>query len=77
MKKRISIALIIASLILILDTFNAGQALVTFLLTGTIPGTSITLSASLMLMLYALVAGFIGARVAGSIKRPNLNTAAR
>lgn len=63
MKKNVSIALTIASLIIILDAFNAGAALVAFILTGIIPGTNIAVSATGMLIVYGLIAGFIFARI--------------
>lgn len=67
MKKNISTTLTIASIVLILDTFNAAQAAITFMLTGIIPGTDISISASLMLVFYALAAGFTAARIASGI----------
>lgn len=69
MKKTISLILIAASWVLILDTFNAGQVIVSFLLTGTIPGTPFTINASVMLSLYALAIGFTLARFKSLIGR--------
>lgn len=54
---------LVASGILILDSFNVGQALVLFLLVGIVPGTSVRISADQMLMLTALLLGFISARL--------------
>jgi hypothetical protein len=63
MKKTIAIILTIFSLILILDSMNAGQAVAMFLLAGIIPGTNFVVSASQMLQLFALLIGFVLARV--------------
>lgn len=63
MKKSLSILLTILSLILILDSFNAGNAIVMFFLVGAIPGTSLTIDASLALALFASLTGFVLARV--------------
>ncbi len=71
MKKKISLILIAASWVMILDTFNAGQVIVGFLLTGTIPGTSLTVNASLMLSIYALAIGFTLARFKSLVGRIN------
>ena len=70
MKKTLTTLSLLGSAIIILDTFNAGQALVTFLLAGALPGTSITISASAMLFTYALLAGFAISRLVG-VKRNN------
>lgn len=69
MKKTISLILIAASWVLILDTFNAGQTIVSFLLTGTIPGTPFTINASVMLAIYALAIGFTLARFKSLVGR--------
>lgn len=69
MKKAIIVTLIAASTFLILDVFNAGAAIVAFILTGTIPGTGVTLSASAMLIFYALVGGFTLARLTSTAVR--------
>ena len=74
MKKNISIILTLASLFIILDAFNVGHAIVAFMLTGTIPGTNITISATVMLMLYAVIAGFIFARILGTSRSSALQS---
>jgi len=67
MKKAITITLLILSALLILDSVNAGQAIVMLYLAGQIPGTSLYLSASTMLQGFALLIGFILARIANQI----------
>lgn len=63
MKKVFTISFTVAAALLILDSVNAGQAMVMFFLAGQIPGTSTVVSASTMLEAYLLLAGFIGARL--------------
>jgi len=69
MKKTSAIILTVLSLLLILDSFNFGHALMMFYLAGVIPGTSIILDGSQMLELFAIIAGFIVARVMNYIVR--------
>lgn len=64
MKKTITYLLIIASLVIILDSLNAGHALFMFFLAGVIPGTSIAINASNMLEIFALLFGFTLSRIA-------------
>ena len=63
MRTTITIIATILSGLLILDSFNAGQALLMFVLAGQLPGTSIALSASTMLEAYLVIAGFVSARL--------------
>lgn len=63
MKKFIIIASLIGSCLLILDSFNAGSALVMFFLVGIIPGTDLSLSADRMLEIFALLTGFTLSRI--------------
>lgn len=63
MKKNITILLVSFSAILILDTLNAGQALVMLLLAGIIPGTNVAINASLMFEYILFLTGFILARI--------------
>lgn len=63
MKKTFTTILIVASLVLILDSMNAGQAIAMFLLAGVVPGTSFIMSADQMLGLFAGLLGFVIARV--------------
>ena len=51
MKKQLIIAFTIGSGLMILDSVNAGQALMMFLFNGIIPGTNLTLSPTLMLII--------------------------
>lgn len=64
MKKTITIILIALSGIILLDTLNAGQALMMFYLAGVIPGTNIVIDAARALEAFALVIGFVLARIA-------------
>jgi hypothetical protein len=63
MKKAITIICVILSAILILDSMNMWHALVMFYLAGEIPGTRTSLSASTMMELFALLIGFVIARI--------------
>jgi len=63
MKKTIAITLTIFSLLIILDSFNFGHAVMMFYLAGVIPGTNVILDGTQMLQLFAGIAGFIVARV--------------
>lgn len=63
MRKAIIITSLILSSILILDTFSFGYALAMFFLAGVVPGTQLVVSADQMLSLYALLLGFVFARV--------------
>jgi len=67
MKKAIIITCVILSGFLILDSINAGHALMMFLLAGVIPGTNIALSADRMMEGFALLTGFVLARVVTSL----------
>lgn len=69
MKKLLTIILVSLSLILILDSMNAGYAVVMFFLAGVIPGTSIAISGSTMLELFALLIGFTLSRVTLALLR--------
>lgn len=63
MKKTFTTIFVIASLVLILDSMNTGQAVAMFLLAGVIPGTSLVMSADHMLGLFAGLIGFVMARI--------------
>lgn len=63
MKKFITTTCLALSALLILDSMNAGHALTMFYLAGEIPGTQIVLSASTMMELFALLTGFVLARI--------------
>jgi len=80
MKKTSAIILTIFSLLLILDSFNFGHALMMFYLAGVVPGTNIILDGAQMLELFAVIAGFIVARIMNSIVRsfvPTFTSASR
>jgi len=80
MKKTIAIIITIFSLLLILDSFNFGHALMMFYLAGVIPGTNVILDGAQMLELFAVIAGFIVARVINYIVLsliPNIVSASR
>lgn len=63
MKNIIIITCLALSALLILDSLNAGHALAMFYLAGEIPGTQIALSASTMMEFFALLTGFVLARI--------------
>lgn len=62
-KKTLSIILTALSLVIILDTLNPLHAIGMFFIVGAVPGTSINISATGMLILCALVGGFTVSRV--------------
>ena len=66
MKKQLSISLIILSALLILDSANAGHALVMFYLAGEVPGTNVILSPNTMMQIFALLTGFVVSRISNS-----------
>ena len=63
MKKTITIICIILSSILILDSMDAWHAIAMFYLAGEIPGTHQSLNAGTMMELFALLIGFVIARI--------------
>lgn len=63
MRKFIITTSLILSGLIILDSLNAGHALVMFFLAGVIPGTSLALSAEAMMQLFALLFGFVLVRI--------------
>jgi len=63
MKKTFTIIFTILSALLILDSMDVSHAIAMFLLAGIIPGTNIALTADRMLELFALLIGFVLARV--------------
>ena len=63
MKKNVTIICILASLILILDSFNAGYALMLFFCIGVIPGTDIILTPTQMLTLITMLTIVVITRV--------------
>ena len=69
MKNRIIITCLILSALLILDSMDAGHAIVMFYLAGLVPGTNVTLSPSTMLQVFALLIGFVLARISNAALR--------
>lgn len=67
MKKTLSIIFLLLSTIVILDSCNAGHALMIFLLAGIIPGTNIVMSAEDVLALTLLIFGLLCGRVSWSL----------
>lgn len=63
MRKTIIFTSLVLSGIMILDSFNAGHALMMFLLAGVIPGTNLAISAQNMIEFFALLTGFVLARI--------------
>lgn len=63
MKKTLTFILISSSAFIILDSMNAGHALVMFFLAGVIPGTNVAIDAGRMLELFTLLIGFTLSRV--------------
>lgn len=62
MKKVIITLSLIGSGLIILDSINVVETLTMLLLAGSVPGTSIILSPSQMLIAYGLILGFIVSR---------------
>lgn len=63
MKKAIIITCLVLSGLIILDSLNTAQALMMLLLAGVVPGTSFALSAQTMMSIFALLTGFVVARI--------------
>jgi uncharacterized membrane protein (DUF485 family) len=63
MKKTITTICLILSAVIILDGFNTWHALAMFYLAGEIPGTHTSISAGTMLSVFALLIGFVLARL--------------
>jgi len=59
MRKKIIIFCIVASLLIILDSFNFGYALMMFFFAGVIQGTNIQLSPEQMFALYSIAVSLI------------------
>jgi hypothetical protein len=69
MKRTITTICLILSAILILDSLNVWHALIMFYLAGEIPGTRQSVSASTMMELFALLIGFVIARITSPATR--------
>ena len=70
MRNTVIITSLILSAILILDSMNAFNELIFFVIAGKIPGTDLYLEASLLLTIYALIAGIITGRLSVRYSRP-------
>lgn len=69
MKKALTILFLSLSILIILDSLNAGHALFMFLLAGVIPGTNIAISANTMLEFFTLLIGFTLSRLTIALLR--------
>jgi len=67
MKKATTLILTIISAIIILDSFNAWHAIAMFYLAGEIPGTRTSINAETMLSIFALLIGFVLARISSKV----------
>jgi len=67
MHKKIIITCLVLSGLMILDSLNVGQAFMMFFLAGVIPGTNFSLSAQAMIELFALLTGFVIARLVSRV----------
>lgn len=65
--KTFTIIFVTLSVILILDSFNFGHALMLFVLAGIIPGTDIALSPVQTLELFALLTGIVVGRMSAAL----------
>lgn len=63
MKKALTIIFTILSAVIIFDSFNGWHAIAMFYLAGEIPGTHTSISATTMMSLFALLFGFVLARI--------------
>lgn len=63
MRKAITIILTILSALIILDSMQAAQALMVFLLAGVVPGTNIVISGGAALSVFTGLLGFTAARL--------------
>lgn len=69
MKKRLAIIFTALSIIIMLDSLNAVEALFMFLLGGVIPGTNVVVSGARMLEVFTLLIGFTLSRVTLNLLR--------
>ncbi len=73
-KKQLSLIFTTLSALIILDSLNAGQALVMFMIAGVIPGTSLALDATVTLQFFAALIGFTLARASSQLVKYSLPT---
>lgn len=82
MKKAIATIFVILSTVIILDSFNAWHAIAMFYIAGEIPGTRTSINAETMMSAFALLFGFVLARVGNQavlslFDRVSMNRSAR
>lgn len=70
MKKAVTLTCILLSAVIMLDSFGVWHALFMFYLAGEIPGTHRSVSANFMLELFALLIGFVIARITSRATSP-------
>lgn len=63
MKKAITTTLLLLSAVIILDSFYVWHAVAMFYLAGEIPGTRASISPGTMMSVFALLTGFVLARI--------------
>lgn len=63
-RNAIIITCLVLSALLILDSLNAFQALLYFLIAGKLPGMNVYVEATTLLSLYGLITGFVAGRLA-------------
>jgi hypothetical protein len=63
MKKAITTTCLILSAVIILDSFYVWHAVAMFYLAGEIPGTRTSISAGTMMSVFAVLTGFVLARI--------------
>lgn len=63
MREKVIITCLVLSGLMILDSLNVGQSILMFFLAGVIPGTSVAINAQTMMEIFALLTGFVVARL--------------
>jgi hypothetical protein len=76
MKKALTILFLTLSIVIILDSLHASEAIMMFLLAGVIPGTHTALSGAQMLEFFTFLIGFTLSRVTMSLVRMYTNAIA-
>lgn len=69
MKKALTLLFTSLSILIILDSLNAGHAVAMFLLAGIIPGTNVALDATRTFELFLLLSGFTLSRIILNVGR--------
>ncbi len=70
MRNTIIITSLTLSAILVLDSMNAFNEIIFFVIAGKIPGTELYLEATTLLILYALIGGIVTGRLSVRYSRP-------